>query len=73
MLSTPWDTGKSHDDLEVGDGLPVTAMTQGTEVSPEFRRFWWGEAVSGFGTAITSLALQTIVLVTLHGSAAQVG
>ena len=48
-------------------------MTHGTEVSPEFRRFWWGEAISGFGTAITSLALQTIVLVTLHGSAAQVG
>ena len=39
----------------------------------EFGRFWWGEAVSGFGTAITALALQTLVLVTLDGDAAQVG
>ncbi|CAI9410958.1 MFS transporter [Nocardioides sp. T2.26MG-1] len=41
--------------------------------SPEFRRFWWGEAVSGMGTAITTLALQTLVLVTLDGGATQVG
>ncbi len=38
-----------------------------------FRRFWWGEAVSGIGTAITTLALQTIVLVTLDGGATEVG
>ncbi len=43
------------------------------ELSPAFRRFWWGEAVSGLGTAITSLSLQTLVLVTLGGGAAQVG
>ena len=43
------------------------------ERSPEFRRFWWGEAVSGMGTAVTSLALQLIVLVTLHGDTGQVG
>ncbi len=38
-----------------------------------FRRFWWGEAVSGMGTPITTLALQTLVLVTLGGGATEVG
>lgn len=38
-----------------------------------FRRFWVGEAVSGFGTAITLLALQTIVVLNLQGTALQVG
>ena len=51
----------------------MTSLTQHTERSSEFSRFWWGEAVSGLGSAITSLALQTLVLVTLHGGAAQVG
>lgn len=45
----------------------------GERRTTDFRRFWWGEAVSGFGTAISSLALQTIVLVTLGGGATQVG
>ena len=51
----------------------VATPTQRDDRSPDFRRFWWGEAVSGFGTAITALALQTLVLVTLGGGAAQVG
>ena len=51
----------------------VATPTQRDDLSPEFGRFWWGEAVSGFGTAITALALQTLVLVTLDGGAAQVG
>lgn len=51
----------------------MTSPTQRDDRSPEFGRFWWGEAVSGFGTAITTLALQTLVLVTLDGGAAQVG
>ncbi|MFD1945295.1 MFS transporter [Nocardioides aestuarii] len=38
-----------------------------------FSRFWWGEAVSGMGTAITTLALQTLVLVTLDGGPTEVG
>lgn len=42
-------------------------------LAPGFFRFWWGEAVSGFGDAITSLAFQTLVVVTLQGSAVQVG
>ena len=51
----------------------MATPTQRDDRSPAFRRFWWGEAVSGFGTAITALALQTLVLVTLGGGAAQVG
>ena len=51
----------------------MATPTQTEDRSSEFGRFWWGEAVSGLGTAITSLALQTLVLVTLEGDAAQVG
>ncbi len=51
----------------------MTSLTQQAEQSSEFSRFWWGEAVSGLGSAITALALQTLVLMTLHGGAAQVG
>ncbi len=51
----------------------VATPTQRDVRSAEFGRFWWGEAVSGFGTAISALALQTLVLVTLDGGAAQVG
>lgn len=40
---------------------------------PGFSRFWWGEAVSGFGSGITLLALQTLVVVTLQGTAVEVG
>ncbi|HEY0948979.1 MFS transporter, partial [Nocardioides sp.] len=47
--------------------------TQPDDRSPEFARFWWGEAVSGLGTAITTLALQTVVLTTLHGGTTEVG
>ncbi len=46
---------------------------RGAELAPGFNRFWWAEAVSGFGTAITLLALQTLVVVTLQGDALQVG
>ena len=45
----------------------------GTVLPPSFRRFWWREAVSGFGSAVTVLALQTIVVVTLGGTAVEVG
>lgn len=43
------------------------------DLAPGFRRFWWGEVVSGFGTAVTLLALQTLVVVTLRGGAVEVG
>ena len=46
-----------------GEGFP----------SREFWLYWQAEAVSGFGSYITLLALQTLVVLTLHGSAAQVG
>jgi MFS family permease len=51
----------------------VSTLTRSDDRSSEFRRFLWGEAVSGLGSAITSLALQTLVLVTMAGGAAQVG
>src|SRR5688500_6670505 len=38
-----------------------------------FGRFWFGEAVSGFGNYVTVLALQTVVVLTLGGTATQVG
>ena len=40
---------------------------------PGFARFWWGEAVSGMGTAVTTLSLQTLVVVTMEGGATEVG
>jgi MFS family permease len=39
----------------------------------EFRLYWRAEATSSFGTYITLLALQTLVVLTLHGSASEVG
>lgn len=51
----------------------MASLTQHDDRAADFRRFWWGEAVSGLGSAVTSLALQTLVLVSLHGDAVQVG
>lgn len=55
----------------MGSSTPSDA--EGPALPAQFRRFWWGEAVSGVGSAVTGLALQTIVLVTLAGGAAEVG
>jgi MFS family permease len=41
--------------------------------SRSFQLYWRADAVSAFGTYITLLALQTLVVLTLHGSAADVG
>jgi len=41
--------------------------------SRSFLLYWRAEAVSGLGTYVTLFALQTLVVLTLHGSAAQVG
>ncbi len=38
-----------------------------------FGAFWAASTVSGFGSYVTILAVQVLVVVTLHGSAAQVG
>jgi len=40
---------------------------------PSFIRFWAAATVSDFGTYITTLALQILIVVTLHGTAADVG
>lgn len=47
----------------------------GSEVFPSqpFLRFWRADAVSGFGTYVTVFALQALVVLTLHGSASDVG
>ena len=41
--------------------------------SREFLLYWRANAVSAFGTYITLLALQTLVVLTLHGSTTEVG
>lgn len=50
-------------------------MVAGGEGFPSrgFWLYWQAGAVSGFGSYITLLALQTLVVLTLHGSAVQVG
>jgi MFS family permease len=40
---------------------------------PGFLRFWTAATVSGFGTYVTTLAIQVLVVVTLHEGAAGVG
>lgn len=40
---------------------------------PSFAAFWAAETVSGFGTYITTLALQVLVVLTLQGTATDVG
>jgi MFS family permease len=51
----------------------VSGRERTDDQSSAFARFWLGEAVSGMGTAITALALQTLVVVTLGGGATEVG
>jgi MFS family permease len=41
--------------------------------SRAFLQYWRADAVSGFGTYVTVFALQALVVLTLHGSAADVG
>jgi MFS family permease len=40
---------------------------------PGYFAFWSAYTVSGFGTYVTTLALQVLVLLTLHGTASDVG
>ncbi len=42
-------------------------------ISRPFLRYWRADAVSGLGTYVTLFALQALVVLTLHGSAADVG
>jgi MFS family permease len=48
-------------------------MTARAFPPPGFGRFWVGETVSAFGSYVTLLALQTLVVLTLDGTAQQVG
>jgi MFS family permease len=45
----------------------------GLRNSPGFRPFWAAATVSSFGTYVTTLAVQVLVVLTLRGGAAQVG
>lgn len=52
----------------------MTAEEPATAFPPRgFSRFWWAEAVSSFGSYVTLLALQTLVVLTLNGTAQDVG
>jgi MFS family permease len=52
----------------------MTAPSTASTFPPTgFRRFWFGEAVSGFGNYVSVIALQFVVVLTLGGTATQVG
>src|SRR6476469_9241019 len=48
-------------------------MTGDVLGQPYFRRFWAADTVSMFGTYVSTIALQVLVLVTLHGNGSDVG
>jgi MFS family permease len=48
-------------------------MPEGLRSVSGYARLWWASTVSGFGTAITALAMQILIVVNLHGSATDVG
>lgn len=47
--------------------------SRGVFALPGFAAFWWASSVSDFGTYITTLALQVLVITTLGGTALDVG
>lgn len=49
------------------------AAGEGAFPSPGFRWFWAGETVSALGSYVTLLALQTLVVLTLDGTAQDIG
>lgn len=48
-------------------------MTSGDALSGSFQRYWRASAVSALGTYVTLFALQTLVVLTLDGTASDVG
>jgi MFS family permease len=46
---------------------------EGLRASPGFGPFWTAATVSSFGTYVTTLAVQVLVVLTLHGGATEVG
>jgi MFS family permease len=53
-------------------GTGVVSASDGVS-SPRFRRFWRATALSGLGTYVTVFALQALVVLTLDGTAEDVG
>jgi MFS family permease len=51
----------------------VARTVEGLRSCPGFASFWAAATVSSFGTYVTTLALQVLVVLTLHGGAAEVG
>jgi hypothetical protein len=50
-----------------------SVASSGVFPSGPFLRYWRAQAVSGLGSYVTLFALQVLVVLTLHGSAADVG
>lgn len=48
-------------------------MSRSDVLSRDFKRLWWSESISMLGSSITVLALSTIVVLTLDGTAQDVG
>ncbi len=48
---------------------PTVGATQRLRDLPGFLRFWTATTVSGFGTYVTSVAIQVLVVITLHEGA----
>jgi MFS family permease len=51
----------------------VARTTEGLRGCPGFGSFWVAATVSSFGTYVTTLAIQVLVVLTLRGGAAEVG
>jgi MFS family permease len=61
-------------DLTYGeDGVVGDLGRAGEFPSGDFTRFWWAETVSSVGTYVTLVALPTLVVLTLDGTAQDVG
>jgi len=64
--------GSRADDADA-DARLLRVTRSETFPSRAFLQYWRAAAVSGFGTYVTVFALQALVVLTLHGSAADVG
>ncbi len=53
--------------------MPSSLNLQRVRDSPDFVRFWSAATVSGFGTYVTTVAVQILILLTLHQGAGSVG
>ncbi|MBV9821881.1 MAG: MFS transporter [Actinobacteria bacterium] len=51
----------------------MTTAGPGLRRSAGFRPFWTAATISSFGSYVTTLAIQVLVVLTLHGGAAEVG